>query len=1185
MAPTQEETQILVVDDDARVLNTFSRNLNLAGYPVITASNGQAALETYREARPDITLVDVRMPYMDGFEVLRAIRERDPEAEVILVTGHGDMEMAIEALREGASDFIPKPVEQSTLNAALRHAKERLRLKRELREAQAALRRAHDELEVRVQQRTAELSEANEQLEAQIAERMRAEHALREAHERLRATMNALPDILFEVDAEGEIYEFRTPDPELLAAPPEEIRGQNVAELLPANAAETIRAALKEAAQTGRHAGAIYTLETPTGRGWFELSIAAKGEREDFATPDQHFIALVRNVTERVRAEHELQISHNHQSALNALLRISVNTPEATLEEQLNQALEHILSISWLPILSKGAIFLTDENGHGGQLTLKASRGFDVELRMGCQRLPIGDCLCGQAVAEKRMIFSSNLDERHKQPGPDMTMAPHGHYCVPILSGETPLGVLTLYLKPGHERKEHEIEFLNSAAHTLASVIERKRAEEALRQSQQQYAGLINTIDGIVWEADAATQEFTFVSPQAEEMLGYPLERWTEEPDFWPAHIHEEDREESIEFCAAAVRQLQDHEFEYRMIDTEGNIVWLRDITSVIVEDGKPVKLRGVMVDITERKRLTERLAAIHQLGQEMTLLRDEQALVKRTLQTAAQVIDAMLVGFGVVDEQQQELIKRFHIIDGEFTVSPTQRIPIDSEASICAAAVSRGRAVNIPDTSQDPRYQTPFEEASRYLSELCIPIKIEDRVLGVINAEHEARDHFSAADQQLLQTLAGQTAVAMENARLYAKTQRNAHELAALNTATHAMASNLDLDIVLKQVIQEVNVLLETEDASVMLYDPQMDELVFSALANPDCQMLIGHRISATEGIAGQVMQTQEPILITNAQEHQSFYGGIDEVTGMTTESLIAVPLMVKGQGIGVIEVINKIHGTFNRHDLELLRAFSSSAAISLENARLYQQQIEQIEELRATQAKLIQSEKMSALGRLIASISHEINNPLQSIQGCLTLADEEIESQQRPEKLQRYLGIAEDEIERIAAIVRRIRDFYRPARDELDAVDVHAVLGSVLELSGKQLQHSDVVIEKQWAEGLPTIPANAAHLKQVFLNLVLNAIDAMPSGGTLTLTTAQGDERVRIEFADTGVGMTEETQARLFEPFFTTKAHGSGLGLSISYGIIESHDGQILVESEAGKGSTFILLLPIKAETPARK
>ncbi|NBD36756.1 MAG: GAF domain-containing protein [Chloroflexi bacterium] len=1052
MAPQQEQTQILVVDDDARVLDTFSRNLSLAGYPVITASNGQAALESYREAHPDITLVDVRMPYMDGFEVLRAIRERDPEAEVILVTGHGDMEMAIEALREGASDFIPKPVEQSTLNAALRHAKERLRLKRELREAQAALRHAHDELEIRVQRRTAELSEANRQLEAQIAERR--------------------------------------------------------------------------------------------------------------------------------RAEQKLQISHNHQSALNALLRISVNTPESTLNEQLNQALDHILSISWLPLLPKGAIFLTDEKGQGHTLLLKASRGFDVELRMGCQNLPIGECLCGQAVSEKRMLFASNLDERHKKPGPDLTMAPHGHYCVPILSGEIPLGVLTLYLEPGHEREDHEIAFLNSVAHTLASIIERKRAEEALRKSQHQYAGLVNTIDGIVWEADAATQQFTFVSPQAEEMLGYPLARWTEEPDFWPRHIHEEDRETSIEFCAKATRQKRDHEFEYRMIDAEGNIVWLRDIASVIVEDGQPVKLRGVMIDITERKRLTERLVAIHQLGQEMTLLRDEQALVKRTLQTAVQVIDFSLAGFGVVDERQQELVRRFHIIDGEFTVSPTQRIPIDEDASICAAATGQGQTVNVPDTSQDPRYLIPLEDGPRYLSELCVPIKIEDRVLGVINAEHEARGHFTLADQQLLQTLADQTAVAMENARLYAKIQRNARELAALNSATHAMASNLDLDTVLKQVIQEVNVLLETEDASVLLYDSAADELVFSALANPDYQMLIGHRLSAKEGIAGQVMQHQEPILIADAQDHRSFYRGIDEVTGLTTRSLIAVPLMGKGQVIGVIEVINKIHGTFNAHDLEILKAFSSSAAISLENARLYRKQQEQIEELRATQAKLVQSEKMSALGRLIASISHEINNPLQSIQGCLTLADEEIDSDQRPGKLRRYLGVAEDEIERIAAIVRRVRDFYRPAREDLNRVDVHTVLESVLELSGKQLQHSDVVIDKHWAEDLPPIPANAAHLKQVFLNLVLNAIDAMPSGGTLSLRTAREDEMVLIEFTDTGVGMSEKTQDRLFEPFFTTKPHGSGLGLSISYGIIEAHDGQILVRSEVGKGSTFSLLLPIEVD-----
>ncbi len=141
--------RVLVVDDDERVLRTFSRNLSLIGYIVLTAANGQDALQLYEREQPDIALVDVRMPLLDGFGVLQSIRQQDGEAEVILVTGHGDMDMAIEALRAGASDFVPKPVNQLILEAALRRAEERLRLKRELSAARAALQQYSAELEIR----------------------------------------------------------------------------------------------------------------------------------------------------------------------------------------------------------------------------------------------------------------------------------------------------------------------------------------------------------------------------------------------------------------------------------------------------------------------------------------------------------------------------------------------------------------------------------------------------------------------------------------------------------------------------------------------------------------------------------------------------------------------------------------------------------------------------------------------------------------------------------------------------------------------------------------------------------------------------------------------------------------------------------------------------------------------------
>ncbi|MCL4294914.1 MAG: PAS domain-containing protein [Anaerolineae bacterium] len=277
----------------------------------------------------------------------------------------------------------------------------------------------------------------------------------------------------------------------------------------------------------------------------------------------------------------------------------------------------------------------------------------------------------------------------------------------------------------------------------------------------------------------------------------------------------------------------------------------------------------------------------------------------------------------------------------------------------------------------------------------------------------------------------------------------------------------------------------------------------------------------------------------------------------------------------------------------------------VALENVRLYEAQREQYQRLQESQAELIRVEKMAALGRLVGSIAHEINNPLQSVQGFLGLLEEELAARRRPEKLTYYLNIATGEIDRIAAIVRRMRDFYRPSnvsqqqpnsldefyrstQADLQPVDIHATLESVLALANKKLQQNNITVERDWIDPLPKIPANPDYLKQVFLNLILNAADAMQNGeGVLRILTAldqtilhsdQAQPVVRIEFVDTGVGMSPEVLAQLFEPLFTTKEQGTGFGLFTSYKIVEAHQGQISVSSEVGRGTTFTILLPVE-------
>jgi signal transduction histidine kinase len=184
-------------------------------------------------------------------------------------------------------------------------------------------------------------------------------------------------------------------------------------------------------------------------------------------------------------------------------------------------------------------------------------------------------------------------------------------------------------------------------------------------------------------------------------------------------------------------------------------------------------------------------------------------------------------------------------------------------------------------------------------------------------------------------------------------------------------------------------------------------------------------------------------------------------------------------------------------------------------------------------------------------------------------------------------YLNIVDKEIERVAGIVHSMRDFARPAPQGTRSTDIISVLEDVLGLAGKQLQHSNISIERSWGIDVPTIQANPNLLKQVFLNMILNAIDAMSGGGVLRVSAIMDQIKIkdnplpqpaiRIEFSDSGPGMTPEAISRLFEPFFTTKEQGSGLGLYICYTIIQSLNGEIEVNSTVGLGTTFAILVPI--------
>ncbi|MBN1955003.1 MAG: response regulator [Anaerolineae bacterium] len=404
---------------------------------------------------------------------------------------------------------------------------------------------------------------------------------------------------------------------------------------------------------------------------------------------------------------------------------------------------------------------------------------------------------------------------------------------------------------------------------------------------------------------------------------------------------------------------------------------------------------------------------------------------------------------------------------------------------------------------------------------------------------------------------------------------QRN-RELAALNEINRAITSSLDLDEVLVATMQGIQEILHVEAGSLVLVDEESGDLVFRKTLSPEQGWITGRTLQPGEGIIGHVVTTGEPYLTNDAVDDPLFLPQVDGGRGFSPRTLLCVSLTIRDRVIGAIALINKLAGAFTPADLDLLQTMAGSVAVAVENAQLYSELADFANELERSQAQLVQAEKMAAIGRLAASIAHEINNPLQAIHNSLHLA---IIDRLPQEKRQQYLGMAQKEVERLIEIVQRMLDFYRPSRGGAVQTDVNQVLQNVLAIADKRLQHDHVRVHTRLADNLPAIPAVPDQIAQVFLNVIINAIEAMPEGGDLRVGTllSKDGEWVLIAFRDSGPGVPPEQESHIFEPFYTTKQSGTGLGLAVSYGIVERHGGAIEVSSQPGMGATFIVQLPV--------
>ena len=295
--------------------------------------------------------------------------------------------------------------------------------------------------------------------------------------------------------------------------------------------------------------------------------------------------------------------------------------------------------------------------------------------------------------------------------------------------------------------------------------------------------------------------------------------------------------------------------------------------------------------------------------------------------------------------------------------------------------------------------------------------------------------------------------------------------------------------------------------------------------------------------------------------------------------------PMVYRGSPIGVLLVSGQAE-SYQPEQLRLLEGVARQASLALVNAQLYDmladyaQNLESMveartNELQSAQRLLLRTEKLSSIGHLAASIAHEINNPLMPVRNLLDDLVEELDAQ-HVEYDRQAVTIIRDSLERIRGIVSRMLEFSRDRKGGMDWVDVSSVLETVIALNRRSFDHDRLRLETD-IQPMPKVFGSPDQLQQVFMNVVLNAHAAMKKGGVLTIRTRATEGWVLVEFEDTGCGIAAEDLDRIFEPFYSTKPTGTGLGLFVSHNIIEAHQGAIEVKSEPGKGTLFVVRLPL--------
>jgi len=722
---------------------------------------------------------------------------------------------------------------------------------------------------------------------------------------------------------------------------------------------------------------------------------------------------------------------------------------------------------------------------------------------------------------------------------------------------------------------------------TLHDVTERTRAEMALSDSEKRFRTLRNLTPGGIYQTDSdgkcvyANEEWLNMAGMTfDEAMGMG----------WVKAIYSEDHERIRQGWYDMVKTKGKWTDEYRFFNKEGKITWVHGLATPVYGDDETITgYLGLNIDITQRKHVEDALKASEQKTKE----------AYKFLQL---VLDTIPVRLFWKDLSLHYLGCNWLFAQDAGLNSAEKLIGSDDHTLGWKEQAEQYRADDLDVmTSGKPKlnYEEPqTTPEGRRITLLTSKVPIRDannEIIGLLGTyaditqrkqienEREATIEFLRFinDSHGIEELIHQTTAFLQ--------KQTGCEAVGIRLKKEDDYPYYETRGFPEEFVLAENSLCTRDEAGHPIYD---------STGNPVLECMCGNVIRGRFDPSKPFFTTQgsfwsnyttELLACTSAADRQSRTR--NRCNGEGYESVALIPLLLGAERLGLLQLNDRTKGRFNPETIALLERLASYLAAALakflaeEKLQALKEDLEMIVEkrtleLQETQKQYLHVEKLSAIGKLSASIAHEFNNPLQSVMTIIKGVKKYVPLKRKEAEL---VDLALQECHRMKNLILSLRDFNRPSSGKKTLTDVHSSLDAIMILQKSDFNNKQISVVLNYGENLPQIMAVSDQIKQVFLNLLTNAADAcQQGGGVITVSTWQENDRVAVAIKDNGVGIKPEEMEHIFRPFFTTKPEvkGTGLGLSVSYGIIKKHHGEIRVESQPGEGAIFTVLLPIKAE-----